>query len=159
MNFSAPRKALADITPPQDLQSSPRNGRPHSFSPYEGDVDYYDVRRWMFLFGYSQSEATRRIKAFRSSPPPFLVTNNHWNLVKQDMKSEGYDREAYEFFCNEKKKKRDEAKKQRQVATEASRESSGASHLLPLLEDFVRMLQEVVDLAALASAAERDTTD
>ncbi|KAM0244947.1 hypothetical protein ACHAP5_005854 [Fusarium lateritium] len=158
MNFSAPRRALADITPPQELQPSPRNGRPRYFTSDESDVDYYDARRWMFLFGYSQSEATRRIKTFRSRLPPFSVTNDHWNRVKNEMKSEGYDREAYEFFCNEKKK-RDEATKPRQAAMEASRESSETSQLLIGWEEILHTLQEWVDLAALPPAAERDTTN
>ncbi|SPJ74139.1 uncharacterized protein FTOL_03869 [Fusarium torulosum] len=149
--------ALQDITPPWDLQHSLRNGRQHSFTIYADEVDFYDIRRWMFLFGYSQSEAIRRMKDFRSKPPAFTLPNHHWNRVKKNMMSEGYDREAYAFLYNQKQKM-NKAKKSRQIATAALRELVRTRDLVIDSEDFLHRLQITIELETLFSAAEEATT-
>jgi hypothetical protein len=152
MNFRTPRMALQDITPPRDLQHSLRNGRQHSFTTCEDEVDYYDVRRWMFLFGYSQSEAICRIKDFRGQPPAHMLPDHHWNLVKEKRMSEGYDREAYAFLYNQKQKR-----KSRQIAAAALRELERTRDLLIDSEDFLHRLQMTIELEALFSAEEATT--
>jgi hypothetical protein len=150
--------ALQDITPPWDLQHSLRNGRLHSFTIYADEIDFYDARRWMFLFGYSQSEAIRRMKDFRSKLPTFTLPNHHWHRVKKNMMSEGYDREAYAFLYNQKQK-RNKAKKSRQIATAVLGELVRTRDLMIDSEDFLHRLQMTIELEALFSATEEATTN
>ncbi|KAJ3537320.1 hypothetical protein NM208_g6360 [Fusarium decemcellulare] len=60
------------------------------------------VHTWQTLFGYSRSEAIERIKQYRQyrqRPHDVVISDSHWEMVRQQKESEGFDREAYEYSC------------------------------------------------------------
>ncbi|KAF4994319.1 hypothetical protein FDECE_13151 [Fusarium decemcellulare] len=60
------------------------------------------VHMWQTLFGYSRSEAIRRIRQYRQyrqRPHDVVISDSHWEMVRQQKESEGFDREAYEYSC------------------------------------------------------------
>jgi hypothetical protein len=144
---------LQDVTPPRGQQDNFRNGRPRFFASNEEDTEFYDIRRWMFLFGYSQSQAFRRFKEFRSKPPTFLLPDHHWNLVKEDMISQGYDKEAYAFLYDQQQMK-NKAENTRRIAREALKELVRTRELLIDSEEFLHELQLTMELEVLFSEAE-----
>lgn len=153
MDFRGPRMPLQDITPPRGQQDNFRNGRPRFFTNNEENIEFYDIRRWMFLFGYSQSQAFRRIKEFRCKPPTFLLPDHHWNLVKEDMMSQGYDKEAYAFLYNQQQMK-NRAKNTRRIAREALKELARTKDLLIDSEELLHDLQLTMELEVLFSKIE-----
>lgn len=54
------------------------------------------IERWRHLFGYSHMEAVHLISQQRADITREQITNEHWDLVKDEKEAAGYDREAYE---------------------------------------------------------------
>jgi hypothetical protein len=54
------------------------------------------AKRWTKLFGYSYSDAIDAIGRHRKNISRKHVTNELWDIVKQEQEACGYDREAYE---------------------------------------------------------------
>ncbi|OAK95010.1 hypothetical protein IQ06DRAFT_284998 [Phaeosphaeriaceae sp. SRC1lsM3a] len=54
------------------------------------------IGRWTRLFGYSHMEAVRLIGDQRADVTRERITDDHWNLIKDEKEALGYDREAYE---------------------------------------------------------------
>ncbi|RSL44896.1 hypothetical protein CEP53_011000 [Fusarium sp. AF-6] len=57
------------------------------------------ICRWQSLFGYSAPEALYKISAFRAGPRDLIISDSHWEMVRDQKKQEGFDREAYEYWC------------------------------------------------------------
>ena len=55
------------------------------------------ISRWQRLFDCSQSDAADHIKHLRSDLSRIRVSDEHWEMVRQQKEAEGYDREAYEY--------------------------------------------------------------
>jgi hypothetical protein len=62
-------------------------------------IDNNTVYRWQSLFGYSESEARDKIKEYRSSSHDFIVSDSHWDMIRDQKQQEGLDRESYEYSC------------------------------------------------------------
>ncbi|KAF2129779.1 hypothetical protein P153DRAFT_356466 [Dothidotthia symphoricarpi CBS 119687] len=54
------------------------------------------IERWKDLFGYSHMEAVQLIGNQRGDVTRERITDEHWELIKDDKQAIGYDREAYE---------------------------------------------------------------
>ncbi|KAI1063174.1 hypothetical protein LB507_005536 [Fusarium sp. FIESC RH6] len=67
----------------------------------ENDEDMEStVTRWQKLFGYSVSTAEFKIKDHRKNALDFIISDDHWFVVRDRMEAEGHDRESYEHFYN-----------------------------------------------------------
>jgi hypothetical protein len=55
-----------------------------------------EVTRWQRLFHYSRSEATDLIQEHRSNISRQRVSDEYWELVREEKEAQWYDREAYE---------------------------------------------------------------
>ncbi|KAM6509748.1 hypothetical protein FALCPG4_017396 [Fusarium falciforme] len=64
-----------------------------------GEIDNNTVYRWQFLFSYSEPEARDKIKEYRSNSHDFIVSNSHWDMVRDQKQQEGFDKESYEYSC------------------------------------------------------------
>ncbi|KAJ3456644.1 hypothetical protein MRS44_016667 [Fusarium solani] len=62
-------------------------------------IDNNTVYRWQSLFGYSESEARDKIKEYRLSSHDFIVSDSHWDMIRDQKQQEGFDRESYEYSC------------------------------------------------------------
>ncbi|RDW75383.1 hypothetical protein BP6252_06525 [Coleophoma cylindrospora] len=54
------------------------------------------IKRWQELFPYSHAEASELIRRHRTDLGRKQVSDAHWAIVRGQMESQGYDREAYE---------------------------------------------------------------
>ncbi|KAF2788390.1 hypothetical protein K505DRAFT_353236 [Melanomma pulvis-pyrius CBS 109.77] len=54
------------------------------------------ITRWKRLFGYSHMETVHLISKQRSDVTRERITDEHWELIKDEKEDAGYDREAYE---------------------------------------------------------------
>lgn len=54
------------------------------------------IARWKRLFGYSHMEAVHLISKQRGDVTRERITDEHWDLIKDEKEAAGYDREAYE---------------------------------------------------------------
>ncbi|KAJ0160320.1 hypothetical protein CTA2_8167 [Colletotrichum tanaceti] len=63
------------------------------------EPDYDDVKRWQFLFGYTYSDAARKIRDHRSNFARVQVPELHWDMVRAEKEAQGYDKESYEYSC------------------------------------------------------------
>ncbi|KAF2765186.1 hypothetical protein EJ03DRAFT_219190 [Teratosphaeria nubilosa] len=61
--------------------------------------------RWQKLFSLPQDEAIERIMEHRNSLTGVRLTDDHWETIRTEKESEGYDREAYEYEVNLQRKK------------------------------------------------------
>ncbi|XDG00434.1 hypothetical protein ABKA04_000049 [Annulohypoxylon sp. FPYF3050] len=85
MDFLAELESMAEIAiqqPPQD------------------ELDEASVKRWQHLFGYSYPEAEQKIQQHRTDLSRVIVTDSHWEMVRLEKESQGYDKEAYEHSCS-----------------------------------------------------------
>ncbi|OTB02233.1 hypothetical protein M426DRAFT_13680 [Hypoxylon sp. CI-4A] len=64
------------------------------------EPDDTDIKRWQSLFGYTYSQAIQKIEEHRADLSRVLVTDSHWEIVRAEKESEGYDKEAYEHACS-----------------------------------------------------------
>ncbi|KAJ4110297.1 hypothetical protein NW768_012057 [Fusarium equiseti] len=65
----------------------------------ENDKDMEStIPRWQKLFGYSASTAEFKIKEHRKYMLNFIISDDHWFVVRERMEAEGHDRESYEHF-------------------------------------------------------------
>lgn len=54
------------------------------------------IGRWQKVFGYTRREAFGLIKAQRSDLTRSRITDEHWELVREEQVGRGGDRETYE---------------------------------------------------------------
>ncbi|KAF2001111.1 hypothetical protein P154DRAFT_522084 [Amniculicola lignicola CBS 123094] len=54
------------------------------------------ISRWKKLFGYSQMEAVSLITQQRQDLARDRISDEHWELIKEQKEASGYDRETYE---------------------------------------------------------------
>ncbi|KAF2470312.1 uncharacterized protein BDR25DRAFT_225704 [Lindgomyces ingoldianus] len=54
------------------------------------------ISRWMNLFNYSHFEAVQLISQQRGDLTRDRISDEHWDLIKEEREAIGYDREAYE---------------------------------------------------------------
>lgn len=54
------------------------------------------IGRWQKLFNYTRREAFNLIKAQRSDLTRSRITDEHWELVREEKEGMGHDRETYE---------------------------------------------------------------
>ncbi|KAM7197908.1 hypothetical protein V8F20_006356 [Naviculisporaceae sp. PSN 640] len=64
----------------------------------ELEADDATIAKWQRLFGYSASEAAKQLHEHRASILP-AVSNEHWELVRAEKEAQGFDKEAYQHFC------------------------------------------------------------
>lgn len=68
-----------------------------SYPNKEPEVPSKDtICRWEKLFGYSHADAVNAIEQHRGSLSRKRIGDEHWELVRDEKKAQGYDREAYE---------------------------------------------------------------
>ncbi|KAI9669084.1 MAG: hypothetical protein M1831_000676 [Alyxoria varia] len=60
------------------------------------------IEKWQNLFSYTADEAVSKIKAQRADVNRLRVSDDHWELVRDQKSAEGYDREAYEHALSRK---------------------------------------------------------
>ena len=63
------------------------------------------MARWQKLFNISADEAIERIMDHRNNLTRTRVSDDHWDTVREEKESSGYDREAYEYDLELQKKK------------------------------------------------------
>ncbi|KAK1520720.1 uncharacterized protein CCOS01_10839 [Colletotrichum costaricense] len=61
------------------------------------ETDYDDIKRWQSLFGYIYSSAAKKIQDHRSNFARFHVSELHWDIVRAEKNSRGYDKDYYEY--------------------------------------------------------------
>jgi hypothetical protein len=54
------------------------------------------IFRWEKLFGYSHADAVGMIERHRGNLSRKRVSDEHWEIVREEREAQGYDREAYE---------------------------------------------------------------
>jgi hypothetical protein len=54
------------------------------------------MARWQKLFGYTRREAFDLIKAHRADLTRTRISDEHWELVREEQEGRGGDRETYE---------------------------------------------------------------
>lgn len=54
------------------------------------------IARWRKLFKYTEHEAAMLIRAQRSDVTRTRITDEHWELVREEREAAGHDRETYE---------------------------------------------------------------
>ncbi|KAK1719558.1 hypothetical protein BDP67DRAFT_502142 [Colletotrichum lupini] len=64
------------------------------------ETDYDDIKRWQSFFGYIYSSAAKKIQDHRSNFARFHVSELHWDMVRAEKDSQGYDKESYEYSCS-----------------------------------------------------------
>ncbi|KAI1093284.1 hypothetical protein F5B19DRAFT_158197 [Rostrohypoxylon terebratum] len=85
MDFLAELESMAEVAAQQLLQDEP---------------DDASVNRWQHLFGYSYPEAEQKIHEHRTDLSRITITESHWEMVRLEKESQGYDKEAYEHSCS-----------------------------------------------------------
>ncbi|KXH31221.1 hypothetical protein CNYM01_04452 [Colletotrichum nymphaeae SA-01] len=63
------------------------------------EPDYDNIKRWQSLFGYTYSGAAQKIQDHRSNFARVHVSELHWDMVRAEKESQGYDKESYEYSC------------------------------------------------------------
>lgn len=58
------------------------------------------ISRWQKLFGYSASLAEFKIKDHRKHALDFMISDDHWLVIRDRMEAEGHDRESYGHAYN-----------------------------------------------------------
>ena len=64
----------------------------------DGDIATRTVERWKALFGFSAHDVNERIIAHRQDLSRRVVSQDHWEMVREDRAD--YDEEAYEYEIN-----------------------------------------------------------
>ncbi|KAJ0322753.1 hypothetical protein COL5a_008579 [Colletotrichum fioriniae] len=64
------------------------------------EPEYDKIKRWESLFGYTYSDAAQKIQDHRSNFARVQVSELHWDMVREEKESQGYDKESYEYSCN-----------------------------------------------------------
>ncbi|KAF4442550.1 hypothetical protein F53441_11711 [Fusarium austroafricanum] len=113
----------------------------------KAEVDEPAIRRWQSLFGYSSSDARQRIEEYRCSQPQIVVSDDHWNMVREKMVSQGFDREAYQYSCNTRK----HSTSPRQELTKRQKRKLRASIFLVKLEGPLNTVGAVTQARGLPS--------
>jgi hypothetical protein len=54
------------------------------------------ISRWQIIFHYTRREAFNMIKSQRSDLTRTRITDEHWELVREEKEKMGHDRETYE---------------------------------------------------------------
>ena len=54
------------------------------------------IERWRKLFHYSEIDAIEKIKQQRLNLSRVTISDNHWDLVRERIEAEGFDRKSYE---------------------------------------------------------------
>ncbi|KAK4237760.1 hypothetical protein C8A03DRAFT_34233 [Achaetomium macrosporum] len=80
-----------------ELESMARLAVEHDAGPAEADD--ITIQKWQALFGYSYSEAAKKIEGHRRDMCRNPVTDARWDLVRDEKQAQGYDKEAYEHAC------------------------------------------------------------
>ena len=76
------------------LESMARNAAVEEETEYEPDAQ--QILTWQCLFSYTSAEAIHQIKLQRSDYSRLGVSDGHWELIRSEKESQGYDRDAYE---------------------------------------------------------------
>ncbi|KAK1749749.1 hypothetical protein QBC47DRAFT_311191 [Echria macrotheca] len=66
----------------------------------DGNPDTDTIKRWQKLFGYSFTEAHKKLQAHRQNISPRIIPEGHWSLVRAEKEAEGHDKESYEHACD-----------------------------------------------------------
>src|SRR5579862_6120003 len=64
------------------------------------ELESETIEKWQRLFHYTQAEATEHIKNHRGNLSRVRISDEHWEIVRSEEETRGYDREAYEYFMN-----------------------------------------------------------
>ncbi|KAG5764240.1 hypothetical protein H9Q72_007698 [Fusarium xylarioides] len=103
------------------------------------------IVRWQKLFGYSPALAKTKIMEHRNDPLRFIVSEDHWAVVRDRMEAEGHDRESYEHSCSRSSWDLD----QRQEMTMKEKRRLRAATFLVKLEGPLNSVQAVIQAAGL----------
>lgn len=63
------------------------------------------LTRWTKLFNLSNDDAVDRIMEHRNNLTRTRISDEHWEAIRIDKESQGYDREAYEYELDLQKRK------------------------------------------------------
>ncbi|KAL2673784.1 hypothetical protein Neosp_012228 [[Neocosmospora] mangrovei] len=123
----------------------------HSISLADADkIDNNTVYRWQFLFGYSVSEARDKIKEYRSTPHYLVLSDSHWEMIRDQKKQEGFDREAYEYSCTAAARKSYHPS----TLTQKQKQRLQSSTFLVKLEGPLQTVEAVAQAADMSSIQE-----
>ncbi|RSL40772.1 hypothetical protein CEP54_016023, partial [Fusarium duplospermum] len=108
------------------------------------------IYRWQSLFGCSAPEALDKIIIFRLSPRELIISDSHWEMVRDQKEQEGFDREAYEYFCTIAAHKSHHSS----AITEEEKQRLQATTFLLKLEGPLQSVDAVVQAANMAAIQE-----
>ncbi|EXF83643.1 hypothetical protein CFIO01_00785 [Colletotrichum fioriniae PJ7] len=95
-----------------------------------------EIKRWKSLFGYTYSDAAQKIQDHRSNFARVQLSELHWDMVREEKESQGYDKESYDTQTKKKKKKKSDTyllKLERPFSSPGDVQMvCGASSMLPL---------------------------
>ncbi|KAM5386582.1 hypothetical protein ACJZ2D_000545 [Fusarium nematophilum] len=106
-----------------------------------GEIDDETVNRWKTLFGFSSAEAIQKIEEYRANPDG-IISDAHWDMVRDEEESRGFDRETYEYSCI-----------RRQKAPHRELPQENQQHQLQALTFLVKLEGPLSSLKDLATAA------
>ncbi|KAF7549499.1 hypothetical protein G7046_g8333 [Stylonectria norvegica] len=55
------------------------------------------IQRWCHLFGYNIAKATKEIEAYRTNLSQCFISDSHWDLIRDEKKAQGHDKESYAY--------------------------------------------------------------
>lgn len=98
--------AMDDYTLQQELEALAGN----AINPDLDDGTFPEpmkdtAKRWQKLFGLSEDQAIDRIQEHRYNLTRTRISDAHWDMIRSEKESNGYDRESYEYELELQKKK------------------------------------------------------
>ena len=122
---------MDDYTLQQQLEALAGNAYEPDDSPdnVKSEPISTTMTRWQKLFGLSPDEAIDRIMGNRNNLTRTRISDAHWETVRSDKESEGYDREAYEYELDLQKKR---ALLPQQMPADENTTESSVSYLVEL---------------------------
>lgn len=98
---------MDDYTLQQELEALAGNAynpdlpsQKHAHEPMSATMS-----RWQKLFHISADEAVDRIMDHRNNLTRTRISDDHWDAIRHEQESHGYDREAYEYELELQKKR------------------------------------------------------
>ena len=64
----------------------------------EGQPIESEIARWQSLFAYSHSEAIEQIDLHMNDITRRVISDEHWNIIREDKEAGGFSRAAYKHW-------------------------------------------------------------
>ena len=67
------------------------------FNDPNTDLAEADLRRWKDLFDMDPNQAENCIREHRANLTRYRISDDHWDMIRSEMTSQGHDKESFEF--------------------------------------------------------------